>query len=978
VLLTQAVRENALAPRGFDLVVDGAGLDGSPQGFLERLAHAGRAAEMSSPGAFDPDRALNELADRWPQGVCIVVDDVHDVASSREAQELLAHLVTHAPPSVHFLLAGREPVRGIGRLRAADEVVDVDETDLAFDDDENAAVASLLGAAPEPLTATGGWPAYTSIRGLYGRAAADGYASDEVLAPLRGEELRAFAIAAAIGRCDANVLAHTVDDSRVDVAQLMAGIPMTRVRDSDEYAVHELWRRIIPAVDDGDVRRAVARAIRFHAARGDDVRAFDLAAAHACWDEAERVVTASCNRGHIDVPARVVTRWLDALPRSRCDEPDGLLLRGVRGRMLDPFGSETAHLLQRAVDGYRNLGNVGGEIAAASELAYVLRNQGRCDGLLGLLGRAAEMHAGGHREADGWMAIARSAIAELAGDDAQMVAELDAVTADAFGRPWRAFVEFRRAIGHLALGHERDAIEAATAAATLADGNTVRHVLPLVQWFAGDPTPALAACDEIAADATRSRVDGVALGAFASMLLASAGRVDEATERLAATEAASNGPLPARMRGYLIGVRALLAAARGDDDSARDILAAALDAHPITTPVGRQTASYWLALAYVLVPEVRPELDSRDDLGEIHRRRIEVARAVAAAREGRPLLPHITAGLRPDLIATTVPLPWASTLAATLADSPAGRALTEMLFALHGEPARSALREVAQRPGTVRGAGKLLAAVALAPRREVRLSVLGPTMLSVGGQPCTDVDWQRERVRSLLTFLALKRHARRSEIIDALWPDLDFDAADRNLRVTLTYLHRVIEPERQRGEASFLLRQSGSALMLVETPHFSVDVHEFEELVRDAEDAERRGAASDARGYLERAVALWGGSCLADAAHEEWALSACRRLTDLFVRAAVRAAELNLAARNTWRARQLAERALEQDSWSEAAHRVLIGAALADGDHAGTIRALDACEDMLAELGVDLAPETSMLRHRIQSPASPRAVSASA
>ena len=98
----------------------------------------------------------------------------------------------------------------------------------------------------------------------------------------------------------------------------------------------------------------------------------------------------------------------------------------------------------------------------------------------------------------------------------------------------------------------------------------------------------------------------------------------------------------------------------------------------------------------------------------------------------------------------------------------------------------------------------------------------------------------------------------------------------------------------------------------------------------------------------------------------------------VFVRAAVRAAELHLAAGNSWRARRLAQRALDADGWSESAHRVLIGAALSDGDHGGTLHALDECEAMLDDLGVDLAPETEMLRERIRSSAWPRAVAATA
>jgi DNA-binding SARP family transcriptional activator len=576
------------------------------------------------------------------------------------------------------------------------------------------------------------------------------------------------------------------------------------------------------------------------------------------------------------------------------------------------------------------------------------------------------------------MAMARSVVAELTGDDAGMVAELDDVPADAFGPPWRAVVAFRRAIGHIALGHQLAAVEAATAAADLAGGSTVRHVLPLAQWFAGEPRPALAACAEIAGDAARSRIDGVALGTFTAMVLATAGRVDEAAARVATIESAASGPLSPRMRGYLVGVRALLAAARGDDDTARDELTAALAEQPLTTPLGRQAASCWLALAYVLVPESRASLDRCDDLGALQQRRIAVARAVVAAREAPRLAADALRDLPADLVATTVPLPWAIVLVARLSDTARGRELIQTLFDLYGEPARDALRDSTNEPAIARNANKLLAAIPLAPAHTVRLSLLGPTTLAVGGEPTTNADWQRERVRSLLTFLALNRDAPRGEIVDALWPDLDLAAGDRNLRVTLTYLHRVIEPGRQGGEAPFFVRQHAAGLTLAETPGFTVDVDEFERLVAAADEAERRGTPSEACAQLERAIALWRGPVLADVAHEEWAQPVHRHLTAVFVRAAVRAAELHLAAGNTWRARRLAKRALDEEGWSESAHRVLIGAALADGDHGGTRRALDACAAMLDDLGVDLAPETTMLRERIRSSSWPRTVAATA
>jgi DNA-binding SARP family transcriptional activator len=953
VLLGQALHENRLAPHGFDLVV---GRDEFDESLLE---------------------TLDDLARTWTQGVCVVVDDVHARVATDAGQDLFTRLVREAPSSVHFLLAGRTQVRGLGALRAAGEVVELDEADLAFDEDENAALAGVLGITPAPLAATGGWAAFTAINATYGRDAATEYAWDEVVAAMSDRERRALAIAAAIGHCDPAALAVAIDDAGIDAVSTLREIPLVRINDGCE--VHSLWNDVLRgAVDHAELRRALSRVVRHLGARGETVRAFDLAAAHELWDDAAAVVTASCSRGYIDVPAPIVARWLDRLPRSRWDAPDGMLLRGVHGRVHDPFAPGTVSTLQRAADGYRDAGNVAGEVAATTELAYVLRNQGRCDGLPALLVRAAELHAQGHAEVAGWMAMAKSAVAELGGDDAGMVAELDDVPADAFGPPWRAVVAFRRAIGHLALGHELAAIEAATTAADLADGNTVRHVLPLVQWFAGDPRPALAAGVEIERDAARSRVDGVALGTFAAMVLATAGRVDEAAARVATIESASSGPLSPRMRGYLIGVRALLAAARGNDDDARDELAAALAELPITTPLGRQAASCWLALAYVLVPDARDALDRCDDLGALQQRRIAVARAVVAAREAPRLAADALRDLPAELVATTVPLPWAAVLAARLADTTSGRDLIRTLFDLYGEPARDALRGVTTERRIARNANKLLAAIPLTPVHPVRLSVLGPTTLTVGGEPTTNADWQRERVRSLLTFLALKGEAHRGEIIDALWPDLDLDAGDRNLRVTLTYLHRVIEPTRQGGEAPFFVRQQAAGLTLAGTTGFVVDVDEFERVIAAADEAGRRGAPSEACAHLDRGIALWRGPCLADVAHEEWAQPLHRHLTGVFVRASVRAAELHLAAGNTWRARRLARRALDEDAWSEPAHRVLIRAALADGDHGGTRRALDACEAMLDDLGVELAPETAMLGERIRSSTWSRPIAATA
>ena len=423
------------------------------------------------------------------------------------------------------------------------------------------------------------------------------------------------------------------------------------------------------------------------------------------------------------------------------------------------------------------------------------------------------------------------------------------------------------------------------------------------------------------------------LGTIATMVLASAGRTDEAAAQLALTEQAAASSMSALLGGALVGVRALLAAAMGDDDRARHLLEAALDDVPLSDPLGWRRAVRWLPLAYVLLPSIRESLDDRD-LGPIHQRRLAVARAVVAARE-RPAPMRDLAPMTTEAIATSVPLPWAMMLAARLAadGNCRGRQIAEGLFELYGEPAKDALRGTMSDPvrRIAEGARKLLAAITIAPRHPVRLDVLGSAVVRVADTDEISDHWNRERVRSLLLYLVLHGPAPREQIVEALWPHLDRSAADRNLRVTLTYLNQVLEPGRQNGEAVFFVRQRGSTLALAGGPHLEVDLHEFTSLVDGAEDADHRGLPTVALELFERALDLWRGPCLSDVAYEEWAQAARRELTARFIAATLRVAELHLAGGRTRRAAERARRVLAVDEWSEPAHRILI----ACGAHRG-------------------------------------------
>jgi DNA-binding SARP family transcriptional activator len=63
----------------------------------------------------------------------------------------------------------------------------------------------------------------------------------------------------------------------------------------------------------------------------------------------------------------------------------------------------------------------------------------------------------------------------------------------------------------------------------------------------------------------------------------------------------------------------------------------------------------------------------------------------------------------------------------------------------------------------------------------------------------------------------------------------------------------------------------------------------------------------------------------------------------------------------------LANRVLRVDPWSEAAHGLIVEAALARGDRLGARRSLEQCNAMLAELDAEPSDATRLLARRVRA-----------
>ena len=83
------------------------------------------------------------------------------------------------------------------------------------------------------------------------------------------------------------------------------------------------------------------------------------------------------------------------------------------------------------------------------------------------------------------------------------------------------------------------------------------------------------------------------------------------------------------------------------------------------------------------------------------------------------------------------------------------------------------------------------------PGYRLRVCLLGPFALDRDDRGVAHPDLRRERVRQMLSYLAIHPRTTRQRVAAELWPDFGDEAAGRNLRVTLAYLQRVLEPGRR-------------------------------------------------------------------------------------------------------------------------------------------------------------------------------------
>ncbi len=804
-----------------------------------------------------PEAIAEYLWAQAPRRVGLIIDDAHELDDS--GFDLLLELGGRLPTNAHLWVSTRDRPRVVARLLAASPVLSINEDELRFDDDEVSTFARAEGLVAADLQSAGGWPAVLALSVSAGPSVTSGYLYETVLAGLSRRQQGDLAVAAALGELDPEIAGRVLEGPAADLTV----IPLVDVARDGTIVVHDLWRSPTAELIDPDRRNSAVRAAAQHAERRADIdRAVSMLHGNGLTADARRVMVAHIAAGADRVPLERIERWL-----TLAAEPgDGLLrqtLQLVRGGLVE--GTIGPDRLEALSEQCQRSGELDLEAVLAEVRFAIAWSADAADECVAIANRLIELNDAGIEHASHARATREITAARAALDNERVIALIRAARielGDLPGLDWNLPLELETLVR---LGRPIEALARLESIdERLAAAKTRSVTYALTYWFCGRADDALASLDHQLSLA--GRFSGIEHSwRITSDLFRSWRGID--TRPWSPPEVANRqSSTYSLVSGRLVEVARLINDGR-EADAAAALGALAVD-HP---PTGGFALHAWFmgaAAWYVLRPDDRPMLDAFMTDG-LFAEANALFRAFLEGRDGMVIGPQRIAAFPPSAtIGTILPCRWACELALRL--PPQAAALRDEIFTslpgaglpmlevlVQSRDATADGRALAQRAST------WLSAVPQPPAHLVRVHLCGPPRLDVG-VASTDPsasEWRRGRVRALLGLLARDKRVTREAAIDALWPHLDQTAGRRNLRVTLTYLTKALEPQRVKSAPPWFVRSEQDSIVLNDDG-LELDVLVIERCLATASTAQRHGLASQAIDSLRTACESYHGPFL--------------------------------------------------------------------------------------------------------------------
>lgn len=239
------------------------------------------------------------------------------------------------------------------------------------------------------------------------------------------------------------------------------------------------------------------------------------------------------------------------------------------------------------------------------------------------------------------------------------------------------------------------------------------------------------------------------------------------------------------------------------------------------------------------------------------------------------------------------------------------------------------------------------------PGYTLYLRFLGPFTLYMGTDEVNDRKWQRDKSKELFAYLYLQSHryVPKEELIQMLWGESDTKKMDRDFKVTLNSLLKVLEPNRQaRGESYFILRKQ-SMYRLNPNAYVGSDVLDFNHF---SQKGMEEVSPHQSKELLLKAVHLYKGELFENRITIEWISSERDKTQQLFIQVLERLSQTYTRLREYEKTIYWAEKLLTYDSTWEEAYRLLMFAYYQLQNRSQSVKWYDRCVEVLEkELNIE-------------------------
>jgi two-component SAPR family response regulator len=251
-----------------------------------------------------------------------------------------------------------------------------------------------------------------------------------------------------------------------------------------------------------------------------------------------------------------------------------------------------------------------------------------------------------------------------------------------------------------------------------------------------------------------------------------------------------------------------------------------------------------------------------------------------------------------------------------------------------------------------------------------RIYLLGPLMVTLhDGTQVEGPLWNRIKTRALMAYLVMQKGTAvsREQILEMLWPDLDYKAAMHNLNTTVYNLRRSLEPSLKKASHSrYLLYQNG-CYRLAEANTYWLDIDAFESGIRQARQEKDIATAIN---IYKAALSLYRGDYLFDLTDtHNWVRDQQFRLQEIFLTAMANLGDLYEIMERYEEAIAIYQQILAVDCCQETSCRNLMSLFIKLGKRSEAIQVCQRLTQCLAdELDILISDKTKALYDKIRRP----------